>query len=376
VTQALDTLLNVNTMENRDVGAQKWHERGDKVIGYLCTYVPEELIYAAGILPYRVMGDWWDPTPVSEGYLPANSCPFCRTVLEDVLNDKYPFLDGVVSTSSCRIMTRLYDHWEQYKNPAFSFMLDLPHKDNQDSIDVFTKHLLELKNGLEVYSGKEITAESLGEAIDVYNRTRELLRGLYELRKDEEPLVSGHECLAIVTASMVMSRPEYNELLEKAIVELEERDLRYEGDARILISGSILSNPEEIKSVEDQGGLVVADDLCTGSRYFWDLVETSSELEKQIAHLSYRYLCRLPCTRMFDNQKRYDFIKQMVEEYDVQGVIYNALKYCDPWVYNYPLTRLRLEEMEVPVLRLEREYAVSAAGQTSTRVGAFLEMLA
>jgi bzd-type benzoyl-CoA reductase N subunit len=375
VTEALDTLLNVNTKENRDAYAKTWSENGGKVIGYLCAYVPEELIQAAGMLPYRVMGSWWEPTPVSEGYLPATSCPFCRTVLEDVLKGKYAFLDGVATTSSCRIMTRLYDHWENYGSAGFSFMLDLPHKDNQDSVDVYTRHLMEFKGKLEEYSGNEITAETLGQAIEAYNRTRELLRSLYEMRKEEEPLISGSECLSMVLASMVMPRPEYNELLERAIVELEERDLRFEGDARILVSGNILSNPEEIRNIEEQGGLVVADDLCTGTRYFWDMAQTGGDLEKQIANLSARYLRRTPCARMFDNQKRYDFIKQMVEDYDVQGVIYTALKYCDPFVYNYPQTRTRLEEMDVPVLRLEREYSMMGAGQTSTRVGAFLEML-
>lgn len=375
MTSPLETLLNVNTKGNRDSYAQEWHNSGRRVIGYLCSYVPEELLHAAGILPYRIMGSWWEPTPVSEGYLPATSCPFCRTVLEDVLRGKYPFINGIVTVTSCRIMTRLFDHWEKYSPPEFALMLELPHKDNQDAVDAYGKQLLKLKQGLEAYAGVEVTPGALAESIAIYNRTRHLLLSLYELRKDESPLVSGYESLSIVMASMVMPRPEYNDLLESAIAELHERDRRYDGDARILVSGSILSNPEEIKSMEDQGALVVADDLCTGSRYFWDLVEESYDPATQVANLSSRYLCRLPCARMFDNEKRYDFIKQMIEEYNVQGVIYTALKYCDPWVYNYPLTRLRLEEAGVPVLRLEREYSLMAAGQTSTRVGAFLEML-
>lgn len=375
MASALETLLGVNTKENRDTYAKQWHDGGGRVMGYLCSYVPEELIHAAGMLPYRVMGSWFEPTPVSEGYLPANSCPFCRTVLEDVLGGKYPFLNGIITVTSCRIMTRLYDHWEKYSSPEFAHILDLPHKDNEDAVDAYQKELLKLRQGLEAYAGMEITPEALAESIAIYNRTRRLLLSLYELRKDESPLVSGYESLSIVMASMVMPRPEYNDLLESAIAELHERDRRYDGDARILVSGSILSNPEEIKSMEDQGALVVADDLCTGSRYFWDLVEESDDPTAQLAHLSSRYLCRLPCARMFDNEKRYDFIKQMIEEYNVQGVIYTALKYCDPWVYNYPLTRSRLEEAGVPVLHLEREYSLMAAGQTSTRVGAFLEML-
>ncbi len=375
MSTALETLLNINTRENRDRYAEEWHEQGGNVIGSLCAYVPEELVYAAGVQPYRVMGSWWEPTPVSDGYLPANSCPFCRTVLEDVFKGRYPFLDGIVTATSCRIMTRLYDHWKEYGDPGFAFMLDLPQKDNQDSVDSFREQLVKLKRELEEFSKKEITAECLGRAVEVYNKTRELLRGLYELRKEEEPLVSGSECLSMVLASMVVPRDEYNNLLEQAIIDIEERDLRHEGDARILVSGNILSSIDEIKNIEEQGGLVVADDLCTGSRYFWDLVETSWELDKQIEHLSTRYLRRLPCARMFDNEKRYDYIRQMVEEYDVQGVICTYLKYCDPWVYNYPLTRSRLEEMDVTVLRLEREYSFQGAGQASTRIGAFLEML-
>ena len=375
MTNALETLLGVNCKENRDGYARDIHNNGGKVIGYLCAYVPEELIYAAGMFPYRVMGSWWETPPVSGGYLSANSCPFCRTVLEDVLERRHPFIDGVITTTSCRIMSRLFDHWESYGTPQLSFILDLPHKVNSDSIDAYKIHMLELKKKLEDYTGVEITAQSLGEAIDIYNSTRRLLLSMYELRKEKSPLISGAESMAIVLASMVMPKTEYNGMLEEALSQIKERGKRHDGDARIMVSGSILSNHDEIKVIEDQGGLVVADDLCTGSHYFWNQVRAGADLQEQMDNLADRYLSRIPCARMFDNEPRYDFMKQMIEEYDVHGVIYTTLKYCDPWIYNYPLTASRMEEIDIPVLRLEREYSLMAAGQTSTRVGAFLEML-
>jgi len=42
--------------KNRHDYAKQWKEdNGGKVMGYFCTYVPEEILYAAGVLPVRIL---------------------------------------------------------------------------------------------------------------------------------------------------------------------------------------------------------------------------------------------------------------------------------------------------------------------------------
>lgn len=375
MSSILDKLIALNSEEGRGSAAREWKRRGGRVVGYLCTYVPEEIIHAAGMLPYRVMGSWREDILLAEAHLPINTCGYCRSTIDGVLKKDYDFLEGIIATRSCANMVRMFDAWRHAANPGFAEVLDLPYKTHGSALEMYGAELEKLKRRLEEHFGVLITDAGLAEAIQVYNRTRQLLRQLYALRKAEAPLISGAECLAVVTAGMVMRKDEYNQLLEGLLLELEKRGKTHQGRARIMVSGSILINPAELQLIENLGGIVVADDLCTGSRYFWDSVEPGGEPLDYLARLSERYLSVLPCARMFSQEQRYDYITQAAREYRVDGVVFSAMKYCDPWLYEYPRSADRLEKLGLPHLRFEREYALTGQGQLQTRVGAFLEML-
>lgn len=371
----LDKLIALNSEEGRSAAARQWKGQGGCVVGYLCSYMPEEIVHAAGMLPYRVMGYWREDILLAEAHLPINTCGYCRSTIDGVLKNGYDFLNGIIATRSCANMVRMFDAWRHAANPGFAEVLDLPYKTHPAAVEMYRAELEKLKGGLETNYGISITDEGLAEAIQVYDRTRQLLRQLYELRKAAAPLISGAECLAVVTAGMVMRKDEYNQLLEGLLVELEERGKVHQGQARIMVSGSILINPAEIQLIENLGGVVVADDLCTGGRYFWDSVEPGAEPVDYLAKLSERYLSAIPCARMFSQQRRYDYIAQVAKEYHVDGVVFSAMKYCDPWLYEYPHSAVRMEKLDLPHLRIEREYALTGQGQLQTRIGAFLEML-
>jgi bzd-type benzoyl-CoA reductase N subunit len=369
---ALTRLVEANNDQNRLTHAKKAKDQGKKVIGYLCSYVPQEIIHAAGMFPFRIMGTWKPDTLLADGYLTPNSCSFCRNCLEAVLNHEYDLLDGVVSTNSCRNMDRLFDTWEYLDKTPFTHMLDLPWRTNPDAQEYYIGGVQAFKEKLEGFFAIEIGDDALREAIELYNRSRTLQRELYELRKRDAPPISGAEALGVFTASMVMDREEYNELLEQLLAELKQTQTAHKGRARILYSGSILSDPEELRVIEEQGGLVVAEDLCTTSRFFWDFVDPSLD---PLEALGKRYLDRLPCARMFEQDKRLEHVLDLAKEYHVDGVIYSAIVYCDPWSYAAPLSLLSLKKAGIPHLQLEREYGLTAEGQLRTRVGAFLEML-
>ena len=349
-----------------------WKENGKNVIGWLCTYVPEEMIYAADILPIRIMGDESINIGESEAYLYSNTCSLARNCLQLGLNRDYDFLDGVVTGTTCDQIRRLCEVWERYITPSFTHIIGIPHKITERSTSFFRHEIGEFKEKLEEFSGKEISNESLIGAIGVYNKTRELLRSLYNLRKANPPPITGSEIQTIVNSSTRMPRDDYNMLLENVIDEIAARKNIEDGKARIMLSGSPLDSPAFIKEIEDLGTVVVADELCTGSNYFWDMVETDLD---PLDALAKRYLSHAPCARIRPSTKRIDYLLNMIKSFHVDGVILINIKFCDLYAYDHVLIRNELDKNGIQVLEIEREYQSGGAGQIKTRVQAFIEML-
>ncbi len=342
-------------------------------IGYLCTYVPEELILAAGLYPYRIIGSSEEDLSQADAYIPMNSCGFCRAALMEGLQNGQGLLSGMVAADGCDSLRRLYDTWCHFVKTPFTHILWVPHKSHEEGMAGFVRELASFKKHLEEFTGNEITDDALHQAISLYNKTRKLLLELYTRRVEEYPPITGAEAFEVVKAGFVLSREEYNELLEELLEELEGRDAYHEEGPRVLVIGSICADPKYVSVIEEGGGMVVADDLCTGSRYFLDLVEEGSS--DPLEALGRRYLGRVPCSRMFDYNRRIEHIIRLAEEYRVQGIVYSVLKFCDPHQYDFPIVRDRLEEAGYQLLKIDREHTAAGIGQISTRVQAFLEML-
>lgn len=354
---------------NRYDAIRQREDQSQKVIGWVCIYVPEEIIYAGGMLPFRVIGGE-GKTEQADAYLYSNICSFIRSCLEEGFRKKYDFLDGFITCNNCDHVRRLYDVWSHYLKTPFIRILTLPHKISPSSLEFFTIHLRRFKEELQDFFGVQLSDESLCQAIEVYNKTRRLLRDLYELRKASSPPISGAESLEIVRAGMVMPRDKYNQLLEDLLRDIKNRGKVYTSNIRLMVMGSELDNPEYLKVIEDLGALVVADNLCFGSRYFWDLVEVDGN---PLEALAKRYLTHAPCPRMYPPSNRFDYLRKMIEDFRVDGIIYQAIKFCDMYGIEPPIARANIEELGIPILFLDREYPLAGVGQMRTRVQAFLE---
>jgi len=350
-------------------------EQGKKIIAFECTYVPEEIIHAAGILPIRLTGDSRElDLEEANAYMYINTCSFVRSCLELVLRKQYDFLDGFVSATTCDSSRRLTDVWDYYKLTQFVYILSVPRKMTERAHQLYREEVQDLKQRLEEFFDVEISAQALRQAITVYNKGRELLRELYELRKSDTPPITGSEVLEVLNAGFKMPREQFNDLLGRLVEEASSGQRAVEGKFRLMVNGSPLNNADFIKTIEDLGGLVVVDELCTGARYWWDLVDADPEIDP-IEALSRRYLNNFPCPRMFPPEGRFNRVLQMVEDYHVDGVVSEIVRYCVHCAHDQPLLRRRLEKQGVPVLELNVEYGMPGTGQIRTRVQAFLEML-
>ncbi len=350
-----------------------WKKEGKKVLGYFCSYIPEEIIYAANILPVRIRARGCTDTPMGDAYMSPTTCSFTRCRLELANRKEYGFLDGIVSYNSCDQVRRLYDNIRLKAPFPYHYFLSIPGYINNITLDWFRHELYKFKESLEKNFGTTITEEKLKNTIKLYNETRNLLKELYLLRKRKDPPITGTDLMNIITAGVSIPREKFNELLIKQIKECNEREGISNHKARIMLVGSMLDDPEYIKIIEDLGGLVVTDSLCFGTRYFWDLVD---ETLNPMDGLTERYLTKVSCPRMTDGQPgREEFVMKLIKEFNVDGVILERMKFCAVWWAEIFMIREKLKKEDIPFLELEREYVLSGAGAMKTRVQTFMEIL-
>ena len=355
---------------------KRWKEGGGKVVGYFCSYVPEEIISAAGLLPFRIRATGSTGTDLADAHFRPTSCSFARHCFDTALRGGYDFLDGIVWANTCDVIRRLYDNWKEEMSTPFLEILSLPKKTGEKQVAWYREELGHLKGALEEHFGVQITDQRLRESIQIHNETRRLQRRLYDLRKGERPPITGAESLAVTIAGTAMPKEAYNQALRELLDELGRRPAG--GDtyaARLLIEGSMLDNPAYVKVIEDQGGLVVADSLCFGSRILWtDVDETVADPVEGLAR--YHVGGRPSCGRVIgEHDRRAGYIRDLIRQFKVDAVIGERLMFCDVSGYEQFMLASDLKEDGIPHLKLDREYLLGGVGQMRTRVQAFLESI-
>jgi benzoyl-CoA reductase/2-hydroxyglutaryl-CoA dehydratase subunit BcrC/BadD/HgdB len=370
----LKALIDGNKPENRTKWALEWKRQGKKVMGLLCSYVPEELISAAGMLPWRITGTWKEAVPLAGVYRPEMTCRYCSHALESILNGELSFLDGVAGTQVDDDFKRLMDVMIAIKKPAFTYMMYLPHVSNRITSAMWVKSLLDLQQALENLSGVKITETALRQQVEIYNTMRTLLGKVYELRKREVPPLTGAEALGLTTAARIMPREIFNGEMEALMPYLEDRKIPVKRmRPRLLMSGEYLDHPGYLDLVEKAGAVVVIDDFDTGSRYFWDTVDSRSD--NIVEAIARRYLNKPASARMVNWNEQAAQIMKWVKEYDVDGIVELRQLYSLPLDYRFFAMKKKFAEAGIPYISLDREYHLANDGMLRTRVEAFIEMI-
>ncbi len=371
---SLELFREVNRTFPKTKEIQSFKEQGGKVFGWLCTYVPEEVIMAAGALPVRITG-YNQEVELEDGsaYLYINNCSFSRSCLQMGLRGEYSYMDGVIGGSTCDGARRLFDLWRYYIDLPFSFILTVPRKYTAEAHKLYCEQISQFKEQFEKHLNINITDDALIKATNILNESRALLKKLYEFRKLPQPPITGAETMEVLNASFRMPKEQFNQYLNRLIEEISSSNIKHTPRARLMVTGSVMNNPEFIKSIEDLGALVVTDELCTSTRYWSDPVVLDGRAPLEA--IARRYLDNFPCARMVPSDGRFDRIINLVKDYKVDGVVSQIIRYCVPYAHDLPLISHKLKEINVPTLSLDVEYGTSGSGQIRTRVQAFLEML-
>lgn len=360
-------------VEQRHEYAKDWKERtGGKVVGCFCTYVPEEILYAAGLLPVRIMGSH-EPDDVTEPHIFRIYCPFCRDSLAQGLNNKYDYLSGIVKARSCENMRNAFFSWKRNIPMEYTHYVTLPALlQSPGARDYYLGALVEFKKSLEEWTENPISEEALKDAIKIYNTNRRLLGQLYELRKSDNPPITGTEALTITMAGQFVDKEEHSQLLSQTLETVSAKKDNPFPDLRLMLIGTEVDDIELVELIESTGALVVVDDMCTGTRYFWNECAVD---KKPLEAITDRYIERPLCpAKDVPERRRWPHISRLIDDYNVEGVIIVQQKFCEPLEFDIPYLKARLNEKDIPSLLLEYDLTTSK-GQFQMRVEAFLETL-
>ena len=360
----------------------KAQEEGKKVFGTFCVYVPDELIFAANAIATGLCGGSQFWVPGGEKVLPTNTCPLIKASVGARLDRTCPFFriaDMYIGETTCDGKKKA---WEILREDVPVHVMDLPQMKREKDIKAWAEEIKELKKVIEEFTGNKVTAESLNESIKLINNKRKALSRLYECRKADKVPISGRDALVISQIAFYDDPVRFTQMTNKLCDELEQRikdgvSVVKEGTKRILLTGTPLAVPnwKLHNIIETSGAVVVCEEMCTGTRYFENLVdETKTTIDEQIDALANRYMV-INCACFTPNTGRIDDIIRLAKEYKVDGVIDVNLKFCSLYdVEGYTVERA-LKEACIPVMGIETDYTDNDAEQLRTRIGAFIEMI-
>lgn len=355
-------------------------EQGIPVIGVYCTFMPEEIVMAANAVQISLCSTSDETIAAAEEDLPRNLCPLIKSSYGFGKTDKCPFFyfsDLVVGETTCDGKKKMYEYMEEFK-PLY--LMQLPNMRNSvASFNLWKDEIVRFKEKLEEFLDVEITDEQIRQAIYLKNREREARKNFYGLGKLNPPAIEGSEIFKVMYGANYTFEKEG--LIEKlttttnAIQDQYPEKHQPHGKPRILITGSPMGGVTEkvIRAVEENGGMIVGFENCTVAKAVEKLVD--EEKEDVYEALAEKYI-DIGCACMSNNTSRFDLLDQMIDEYQVDGVLDMVLQSCHPYsIESLKVRRFCQEEKNVPYLYLETDYSTADIEQINTRVAAFIEML-
>ena len=202
---------------------------------------------------------------------------------------------------------------------------------------------------------------------------------LYEIGKLNPCPLSGYELSTIIESTAFMFSGQkkldvMNQRAEELITEYENNFRGKSSGPRILITGCPFDGVRDkiIKELEIQGASVVAFENCSGPRTQENLVDETIDPYRALAR---RYL-DVSCSVMTPNTKRFDTLREMVKEYQVDAVLEIVLQCCHTYaIESHLVQEFVSDELNLPYLGITTDYSSADSGQLSTRIGAFLEII-
>lgn len=366
---------------------QKAKRDGRVCIASVCENIPEPLLNLGNAFSVRLTAPNTGSMDIATYYMTGLLCETSRALLERAIEGGFNFADGVVSPDGCTMINRCVENMELLQTMGkgnehfFIEFMEIPLKGDDNGVGLLVKQCANhiLKPLKENY-GIDTSDAAIRQAVGVHNHVCELIREIGDFRKEEYPRITGYEFHILTLATYVCPKDLLIPILEETLEEVRNREPEpAKARARVMVVGSEGDDSGFIKLIEECGAFVCADRFCFGSlpgRNPIPLNDEEDALTQVCAH--YTYSCQ--CPRMMNMEKVYgrkQYVAELAKEYNADGILYDQIKFCDPWAYERMLGSYMLrEDYGYPVLSVDRPYNIkSSAGQMRTRVQAFVESI-
>lgn len=360
---------------------------GKRALGYTCYFVPEVLLNLPGCFSVRLRAPGTSNTDIGTYYMTNKTCPFTRSILERSMEGGYDFLSAMLSSETCQMMHRAHEYFDimglvKDKNPDFFLtMMDVPFVTTKAAYEHYENQLrLHILQPLERVYGVDVSDEALRTAIAEHNEICRIISELGELRKLDNPPITGYEFHVLQLVSECCPQYLIKDKLKETLREVKKRktDLKPAYRVRLVVTGSEIDDPDFTKLLEDCGIYVAADRYCYGSMPGREEIKIR-EGESPLAAIARHYIDTSECPRFMNAEKRLQRrsnIKRLVKDYNADGVLYLQMKFCEFWSYERVMGVHEMNDVEgIPCIGVEKEYTMASAGQLRTRFQAFVESI-
>ncbi len=369
---------------NNELIAQAKSE-GKRCVAYVCENVPEPLLNLAGTFSIRLRAPRTGSMEMATYYLTSFLCEYSRALLERAIEGGFKFADCIITPDGCTMMNRCVENMELLKTmdkeKFFYEYMEIPMKCDDNGLNLYTlqctNHILK---PLAENFGIDVSDAAIRESVRRHNRVCELIRAIGDFRKEENPRITGYEFHIITLATYAAPQDMLIEKLEETLEELRTREPEPKNPfrARVVVVGSEIDDVDFVKLVEETGAYVCADRFCYGSLPGRVPIELN-DAEDALTQVCRHYMTHSQCPRYMDMPKmlgRREYVNALAKEYNADGIIYEQIKFCDPWAYERMVgSHVLQHDFGYPVLSVDRPYTIAGSGQMRTRVQAFVESI-
>ena len=364
---------------------QQAQAEGQLAIGYTCFHVPEALLNVGNCFSVRLRAPNTSSMDISTYYMSNYTCEFARALVERGIEGGYQFLDAMIGVDACSMMNRAMEHFEILKvNDKPNFFVthcDIPYKVTDYTLDSYVKQMrLRVLDRLTEAYGVDTSDAAIRKAVAEHNEVCSIISEMSEMRKAENPVITGYEFHVIDLVTYVCPKALILPKLRETLKELKKRkpDEKPPFRARVAIVGSEIDDPSLTALIEGCGALVVSDRYCFGSAPGREVIELNDE-EDALTQICRHVMEVSECARYIADEKvmqRRETADRLAKEFRADGIIYEQMKYCDYWGFERALvSHIMHDEYGWPVLSIDRLYNNGNSGQLRTRVQAFVESL-
>ncbi|WP_027370412.1 double-cubane-cluster-containing anaerobic reductase [Desulfovermiculus halophilus] len=359
------------------------HQAGRKIIGSYCVFVPEEIVLAGNATLVGLCSGADFAMEEVEKVLPRNTCALIKSSFGFKLGKVCPFLevsDMVVGENTCDGKKKSYETLRDLVDNMY--VMDMPQMKTEEGRDLLRSEYKRFLQAVEELTGTSIDVTGLRQGIQTVNAKRQAMARLQRLRWADPAPISGLDGL-LASQVFFYDNPErftksVNTLCDELEARVENKEgVMPQGTPRILMSGCPMAVPNWKMPylVESAGGVIVGEESCVGERGNRNLVDDSGEtLDELIEAIVDRYF-QIECAIFTPNPDRLERIKKMYADSKADGVIHYSIQFCQPYIMESIPVEKALEAEDIPCLRVETDYSMEDAGQLSTRIEAFLEVL-